>query len=77
MSAMQTQELEQIKATVPSLGASDRPRRGVVTAVAIWTAFVVAALLLMDVLDLKIYGVVVSLAAVAVAMVTSRMGKQV
>jgi membrane protease YdiL (CAAX protease family) len=77
MSAMQTQELEQTKATDPSFGASDRPRRGVVTAVAIWTAFVVAALLLMDVLDLKIYGVVVPLAAVAVALVTSRMGKPV
>jgi len=69
---MQTEELEQIKATEPSFGASDRPRRGVVTAVAIRTVFVVAALLLMDVLALKFYGVVVPLAAVAVAATCSR-----
>ena len=74
---MQTRELQQISTTGPSFRASDRPRRGIVTTAAIWTAFVVAALLLMDVLDLKVYGVVVPLAAMALALATSRMGRPV
>ena len=75
---MQTQELRQVRTTGPSIGVSDgRPRRRLLTAAAMWTAFVVAALLLMDVVDLKVYGVVVPLAGVALALATSRMGKPV
>jgi membrane protease YdiL (CAAX protease family) len=76
MNTMQTQELREIRTTGSSLRASNRPQ-GVVAAAAIWTAFVVGALLLMDVLDLKVYGVVVPLAGVALALATSRMGRLV
>jgi hypothetical protein len=78
MGAMQTQELRKVRTTGPSFGVSDdRPRKRLLTAAAMWTAFVVAALLLLDVVDLKVYGVVVPLAGVALALATSRMGKPV
>lgn len=77
MRAMRAEELRQIRTTGPWFRASDRPPRRDGAAAASWTAFVVAALLLMDVLDLKVYGVVVPLVGVALALAISRMGKPV
>lgn len=50
----------------------DRPPSRTDPTVAIWTVFVVAALLLMDVLDLTVYGIVIPVAACTVALVASR-----
>ena len=50
----------------------DRPPSRTDRTVKIWTVFVVAALLLMDVLDLTVYGIVIPVAACAVGLVASR-----
>ena len=50
----------------------DRQPRRSVAHLAVWTTFAVVALLLMDVLDLTVYGVVVPVAGVLLALVMAR-----
>ncbi|MGH2529130.1 MAG: hypothetical protein ACRDH0_07360 [Actinomycetota bacterium] len=72
---MQTQELKRIRMPEREFRDLNLPHQVVVAAVSFWTTFAVAALLVMDVLDLRIYGVVVPLAGVVLALVTSAAGK--
>jgi CAAX protease family protein len=51
----------------------DRQARSVAD-LAVWTSFAVVALLLMDVLDLTVYGVVIPVAGVLLALVMARIG---
>ena len=53
--------------------APERPHPRRDPTLGIWTVFVVGSLLLMDVLDLTVYGIVVPITALAVAVVTIRM----
>lgn len=50
-----------------------QPRKSVAHLV-VWTTFAVVALLLMDVLDLTVYGVVIPVAGVLLALVIARIG---
>jgi membrane protease YdiL (CAAX protease family) len=52
----------------------DRQPRRSVAHLAVWTTFAVVALLLMDVLDLTVFGVVIPVAGVLLALVMARIG---
>jgi membrane protease YdiL (CAAX protease family) len=74
MSRMRAQVLEPTMMDRHAIGPPDRQPRRSVTPFAAWTVFAVAALLLMDVVDLTVYGVVIPVAGVLLALVMARSG---